>query len=262
MVTLKAATMGMFIVTAAFAVGAELARNKNAFHVANEALSGLLVLGSLAVIATSCRERSNHRDAIVSSVMLSLLTVAQLMVLFVGDPQKHGVLYSLHLLFAIPMIAITLALWEVARQPNSPSHAIVHTDFIWIGRGILAISAALAVACVLLVGTEGETQDSIAKYTTVIGAVLLSLIFVSRRQLTSAQATSTLVHGTDVLFGFVVVVVALSAAFAQWSMPWGIDLVLIITMLAAWVAAILFYLRMYERYGEIGIDAYDGDVPM
>ena len=237
----------------------------------NRYFTGLIGVIVCAGVLASLVRKPRRKDLTLWSLSLVAGVVAQavlggLSVLYELNPY----FVMAHFLLSQVLLWFALILHRRARQPDGAPRAIVHRDYVWLGRAIMLLTAVVLVIGTIVTGSgphggeEGVRRFGFQPHdiTKVHGAfvwLLILLAAVTVWRLHAARAEPTLVKKGEVVMAALLVQGAIGYFQYALDVPAALVLVHIAGATAVWASVVWFNLSFYERWEPVGIEAFDGD---
>lgn len=239
---------------------------------ANRVFTGVVsVLVILAVLGSLVRT-PRRKDLTWLSLSLVFGVAAQavlggIAVIYELKPQ----FVMAHFLLSMILLWSAILLHHRANQPDSPAQPVVHRDYILLGRLLFLVAAAVLFVGTMVTGTGphggdehvqrlGFSPHQIARVHGTLVWTLIALTAFTVWRLHSIGATSTLIKRGETLIA--VMILQGAGGYLQYALhvPAALVLFHVAGATTVWSLVIWLNLGFYERYGEIGLKAYDGDV--
>ncbi len=126
----------------------------------NRLLTFLVLAVGVAVFVAALRLRPRRRVLVRLAVIQPLSVIAQAVVGgIVVLTDLHPATVALHFLLSPALLAAAVALWVRAGEGDGPVHRVVRSELTWLGRGLLAVAAALMVVGTIVTGTDKYPGD-------------------------------------------------------------------------------------------------------
>jgi cytochrome c oxidase assembly protein subunit 15 len=212
-----------------------------------------------------------RKDLVVLSLLLALGIAAE--AVLGGQTVKHQLdpkYVMAHFILSILLIWVSAVLSFRAMSADGKPVAIVHRDYIILGRAMAVLAAVVIFIGTMVTGSGPHGGDehvvrlgySIHEITKVHGIfvwLLIAVTVLTLWRLHAAHASTTLLRKGEYCVAAMLVQGVIG--YTQYAMhfPPVLALVHVAGAVTVWVTVLWFNLSFYERYEPVGIDVYDGD---
>jgi heme a synthase len=236
----------------------------------NRLLTGVVGAAVIVGVLGSLLRQPRRTDLTLLSLSLVLGVIAQAILGGISVlVELHPLAIAGHFLLSMLILWSALVLYRRAKQPDGQPHAIVHRDYVWLGRAMMVLTAAVLVAGTVVTGSGPHGGDPDAQrfgfeprdVTQVHGALVWTLLVVTALtvwRLYKAQADRSLIHKGEVAMAAMVAQGAIGYIQYATGVPAGLVLVHIAGATLVWIAVVWFNLSFHERWEPVGVVAYDG----
>ncbi len=237
----------------------------------NRWFTGLVVIIVSVGVLASLFRKPRRRDLTLWSISLVVGVLAQavlggLSVLFKLNPY----FVMAHFLLSQIVLWAALVLHRRALQPDGEPRAIVHRDYVWLGRSIFVLTGLVLSIGTMVTGSgpHGGDRDirrlgfaphDITKAHSVAVWLLVFVVAITVWRLHVARAEPTLVKKGEVVMAALLVQGAIGYFQYALNVPAALVLVHIAGATAVWTSVVWFNLSIYERWEPVGLGSYDGD---
>lgn len=235
----------------------------------NRMFSAVVGLAALVTCWFAYRAKQRRKDHMVLASAVLAGVIAQAII---GMVTVHQILHPgwvmTHFFLSMLLIWGALVLAHRVNQPDSLPHAIVHADYVWFGRVVVALAAVVIFVGTVVTGSGPHGGDpeaprldlsfeNMARVHAVMVWLLILVTVVLVVQLRRADASSTLLrrgywllgsYGVQGIIGYVQFAINMPAAMVAFHIAGSV---------MVWLAVLWFYLGMHERYGEIDLAVFD-----
>jgi cytochrome c oxidase assembly protein subunit 15 len=135
-----------------------------AIEFGNRLLTFLVLAVGIAVFVAARRLRPPRRDLVRLALIQPLSVVAQAIMGGITVLTKlHPATVSAHFLLSIALLAAAVILWVRTGEGDDAPRPLVRTELLWVGRGLIAVVAALLLVGTIVTGTGPHAGDAKAR---------------------------------------------------------------------------------------------------
>jgi cytochrome c oxidase assembly protein subunit 15 len=135
-----------------------------AIEFGNRLLFFVVFTVGVAVFVAARRLRPRRRDIVTLALIQPLSVVAQAIMGGVTVLTKlHPASVSAHFLLSIALLAAAVALWVRTGEGDERPRPVARTELLWLGRGLVAVVAALLLVGTIVTGTGPHAGDAKAR---------------------------------------------------------------------------------------------------
>lgn len=237
----------------------------------NRVFTGVVSVAVILSAAGAFLRTPRRKDLIYLSIVLILGIGAEAVL---GGMTVHHELdpkyVMAHFLLSLLVMWVAVVLTFRAKSPDTKPIAIVHRDYIILGRAMAVVTAAVIFVGTMVTGSgpHGGDEDvvrlnfELSEITRVHGALVWSLILITvitLWRLHAAHASSTLLRKGEYVIAAMVVQGIIGYTQYALHFPAALALLHVAGAVAVWVTVLWFNLSFYERYESENIAVYDGD---
>lgn len=237
----------------------------------NRVFTGVVSVAVILAVLGAFVRNPRRNDLLLLSFSLVLGVVAQAVlggftVLHKLDPR----FVMAHFLLSMAIAWAALLLVHRAHQPDTKAVPVMHSDYIWLGRLMVALAIAVVFIGTMVTGTGPHSGDEnvhrlgfalhhITKVHGVVAWLLIAVTVITVWRLRVAGASSTLLKR-----GELVVAVMLAqgvTGYTQYALhlPPALVLLHVAGSVAVFMSVLWFNFAFHERYEPIDMPVYDGD---
>lgn len=236
----------------------------------NRVFTGVVVVAVAVGVLGSLLRKPRRLDLTLWSLSLVLGVIAQAVLggLTVWYDLAPAFVAS-HFLLSQLVVWAALILYRRARQPDGQPMPVVHRDYVWLGRAALLLAIAVLVLGTVVTGSGPHGGDpdvqrygfEVREVTKIHGILVWMLVAVTSLtvwRLHVANADKTLVKKGEIVLAALLLQGAIGYLQYALAVPAGLVLLHIAGATAVWISMVWFNLSFHERWGELGVTAYDG----
>jgi cytochrome c oxidase assembly protein subunit 15 len=237
----------------------------------NRVFTGVVSVFVIVAVLGAFLRMPKRKDLVVLSLLLALGIAAE--AVLGGQTVKHQLdpkYVMAHFILSMLLIWVSAVLSHRAMSADTEPIAIVHRDYMILGRAMAVLTAIVVFIGTMVTGSGPHGGDehvvrldySIHEITKIHGIFVWFLIAVTVLtlwRLHVAHASPTLMRKGEYCVAAMLVQGAIG--YTQYAMhfPPVLALVHVAGAVAVWSTVLWFNLSFYERYDPQGINVYDGD---
>jgi heme a synthase len=237
----------------------------------NRVFTGAVSVAVIVAVLGSLLRRPRRRDLTWLSLSLVLGVIVQAVLggLAVLNKLKPEWVMA-HFLTSMLLIWAALVLYSRARQPDGKPVAIMHRDYIILGRIMGGLAAVVIVIGTMVTGSGPHGGDEhvqrlgfkLHDITKVHGSfvwLLLAVTVLTLWRINAAHGSETLIKRGELVVAALLVQGAIGYFQYALGVPAGLVIFHIVGAVAVWLSVIWFNLAFFERYEDVGLAVYNGE---